>query len=264
MKNKLVAAIGALAVMMIAQSVRADTLVSTINGYYDVDAYDSPSLHISNSTLYSFSNVHMTLTGYQGLNNGKSESVSLSDILAGGTQIDVWGSLPGVNSSTSPGNLSAYDYDDEYVNSFNSATGYGLSSLPNNLVLAPQCAPQSDIYGWNYCADTGNFYVTITATWNNPSYGPSGTSIYSQFSPDPNLAGAGNAAGTFVGWEGLDPNGWSETTYDSHSNGGPNGVLANIYVGSPPPVSTPEPGTLSLLGTCIFAVAGAMRRKWLI
>jgi hypothetical protein len=268
-KNKLFVAIGAFSLMMCAQSARANILVSTIYGYYDVDNYDTPSLHILNSTAYDFTNVQMTLTAYQGLNKGTSETVNLANIAAGATQIDVWGSLPGVSSSTSPGNLSAYDYDDEYNGDFTPKTGYGLLSLPNTLVLAPQCAPQADIYGWNYCADTGNFYVTLKATWNNPAYGPGGTPIYSQFSPGEDPLGLGNAAcptdapGCFVGWEGLDPNGWSESIYDSHYNGGPNGVLADIYVGNPKIVGTPEPSSLTLLGIGLLGGLGAVRRKWL-
>lgn len=235
--------------MMCSQSLRGGsvkpngkTIISTINGYYDVDGYDTPSLHISNTTAFNFTNVKITLTAYQGINNGLSQTATIGTIGAGSTYIDVWG------GSTSPGNLFAYDYDDEYNGTFSPATGYGLG--PNGtLVLAPQCAPQSNIYGWNYCADTGNFLVTITAMWN-------GIPIYSQFSP------ANNATGKFVAWEGLDPNGWSETTYDSHSSGGPNGVLANIYEGTPPP-PTPEPGSLMLFGTGLVAAIGYARRKWI-
>ena len=244
------------ALMVLPHSMKADTLVATINGYYDVDAYDTPSLHIFNTTGFDFTNATLMLTGYQGLNKGNSASVALGTITAGSTGILTWGSIPGANGSTSPGNLFGYDYDDEYSGDFSSQVGYGLAKLPNNLVLAPQCAPQANIYGWNFCADTGNFYVTFTATWN-------GQSIYSQFSPDPTLSGAGNAANAFVGWEGLDPNGWAETTYDSHSSGGPNGVLANIYVGTPPPVTqSPEPATLTLLGSCLVVLAGTRLRKF--
>lgn len=230
---------------------RADTLVSTINGFYDVDGYDTPSLHVSNTTGFDFTNVTLTLTGYQGLNNGVSQSVQMANVGAGTTAIWAWGSIPGAPGGGA-GNLFAYDYDDEYSGTFSPVTGEGLS--PSGLVAAPQCAPQANIYGWNYCADTGNFYVTITADWN-------GQQIYSQFSPDPNLPGAGNAAGTFVAWEGLDQNGWSETDYDSHSAGGPNGVLANIYVGTPPPVGTPEPGSVALLSGGMLLIGVALLRK---
>ena len=241
------------AMMVVPQALQASNVVATINGYYDVDGYDTPSLHIDNSSTADFTNANLTLTGYQGLNNGKTQSVSLGTIAAGATDVLTWGSISGANGSTSAGNLFAYDYDDEYGGTFTPKTGYGLISLPNNLVLAPQCAPEATAFGYGLCANTGNFYVTFTATWK-------GQSVYSQFSPDPTLAGAGNAAGVFVGWEGLDPQGWSETTYDSHSAGGPNGVLADIFVGTPPTLS-PEPAGIALMGIGLVGVAGIYRRK---
>ncbi len=231
-------------------ALQAATVIAPINGYYDVDGYDTPSLHIDNPTIYAFTNVQMKLTGYQGLNSGLSEGVHLADIAGGTNAIVSWGSIPNVNGSLSAKNLFAYDYDDQYGGTFNAQTGYGLDGS-HNLVLAPQCASQ----GWQNCAQVGNFYVTFTATWN-------GKPIYSQFSPDPNLAGAGNAAGTFVGWEGLDQNGWSETTYDSHSNGGPNGVLADIFLGAPPSVSgAPEPASILLMagGLLLGVLVGGIR-----
>jgi hypothetical protein len=60
----------------------------------------------------------------------------------------------------------------------------------------------------------------------------------------------------------MDPSGWSETTYDDHSFGGPSGVLADIYLGTPPPVGTPEPSSLMLLGTSLLGVLGVAGRKW--
>lgn len=73
----------------------ADTLVSTINGFYDVDGYDTPSLHVCNTTGFDFTNVTLTLTGCQGLNNGVSQSVQMANIGAGTTAIWTWGSIPG-------------------------------------------------------------------------------------------------------------------------------------------------------------------------
>jgi hypothetical protein len=56
----------------------------------------------------------MVLQGYQGLNNGISATVNLGTIGAGLTNF-IWGSLPGVSSALTPGNLTASDYDDEYI-----------------------------------------------------------------------------------------------------------------------------------------------------
>jgi hypothetical protein len=181
----------------------------------------------------------MQLTGYQGLNNGRTETISLGTIGAISVDTVVWG--------TAPGNLFASDYDDEY----------GSFSNPGN----PACTINDTQYGvsqYYYCADVGNFYVTLTAQWN-------GNPIYSQFSPGQDPLGIGNAcgntAGCYIGWEGLDANGWSETANDDHSSGGPNGVLANIYVGAPPPVGAPEPGSLTLLAIGLATVIGAARRR---
>jgi hypothetical protein len=238
-----------------AQSTSPQTLVSTIDGFYGGPNYDTPWLTISNTTGFSFTNVQMTLTGYQGLNNGVvSLTMNLGTIGAGTTQTDVWGSLPGVSSSTTPGVLTAFDYDDEYASNSNPANA-GCTINDN----------QYSQVQYYFCAPVGNFYVTLTGTWNNPAYAGGSTSIYSQFSPGQDPFNIGNACGNtpacYIAWEGLDPTGLSETVYDDHSTGGPNGVLANIYVGSPPEVSaTPEPGTM-LLFVPALGFLGLLRRK---
>ena len=169
-------------------------------------------------------NVTLTLTGYQGQNNGVVQSRVISNVGANSSLDYFW------LDPTTAGDLFSYDYDD---------TG-GNSASPNALCVQGQAL----------CAYVGNFYVTFTADWN-------GQSIYSQFSP------SDNATGTFIGWEGLDPNGLSETVYDDHSSGGPNGVLANIYEGTPPPIGeTPEPGSLLLLGTGLAGLAVFTRSRF--
>ena len=81
-----------------------------------------------------------------------------------------------------------------------------------------------------------------------------GQSVYSVFSPTT------NATTGFVGWEGLEPNGYSEQPgYDVHS-GVVTGDLANISLGVPP---VPEVSTwaMMILGFMGLGVIMAYRRK---
>ncbi len=201
-----------------AGAVEAKTLVATISGGYDTLAYDTPGLVINNTTSFNFTNVQMVLHGYQGDNNGVTETISLGDVTAGSTENVIWGTDP-----TAPGNLFANDYDDEE---------------------GDQTSNSACTVGPSLCAFTGNFSVTFTAQWN-------GTEISSFFTP------ASNATGGFVGWEGLDPSGLSETVYDAHS-GGLTNDLANIYVGAP---TVPEPATWTLMLAGVGAVGATLRKS---
>jgi hypothetical protein len=171
--------------------------LSLARGCYDCGVFDTPSLVFHNTSGGVFTNAQMVLQGYQGLNNGLTATVSLGTLGAGDTQI-FWGSLPGVPSGTTPGNLTAYDYDDEYI---------GTSSIINDPTCGGGgCAPGG---GPQWYAQVGNFSVTFTATISGGPF--NGQPVFSVFSPD------SNATGGFVGWEGLDPNGFSEqTAYDVH------------------------------------------------
>lgn len=222
---------------LLAVSAQAKTLVSTIDGGYDVDAFDTPSLNISNTTGFDFDNAQIVLTGYQGDNNGVTQTVMLGTIGHGTVDDVAWGisasnGFPVPTGGPTKGALFTYDYDDSY--------GFQVSN--------PACAAQ----GFGFCAFVGNFSVKFTATWMNPAFGPSGTLISAAFSP------AINATGGFVGWEGLNPSGLSETTFDAHV-GTPHGILANIYVGNTSLVPEPAAWTMMLLG--FGGVGFAMRRS---
>ncbi|HTW25562.1 MAG TPA: PEP-CTERM sorting domain-containing protein [Acetobacteraceae bacterium] len=271
-------ALAAAALLGAPATFAAPTLVSTIYGVYDANGcssiasclapapgqplatnnatnggtdYDTPSLFINNNTAYAFSNITITLTAYQGINQGSVTVIPAGtipgDTIAANTLFQlIWSAngggtgnpVPASGSNTSA-NLYSYDYDDYYGGN----TGN------------PLCAPQ----GYGYCESPGNFDVTLTATWDNPAYnGGAGTPIYAVFSPD-NTQGPGNAAGSFVGWEGLDPTGLAETTYDDHSTA-VSGVLANIYVGTPG-VPTPEPSSMLLVGAGLGALGLVRRRR---
>ena len=244
--------LAAVIALAVATPAHADT-VATISGCYNCPVFDTPSLVFNNTTGGKLINAQMLLTGYQGDNNGLTATVNLGTLGAGSTQF-FWGSLPGANGST---NLTAGDYDDE----FNQGTGSPnwLGGTPAGSICdvlgdtdsAGSCVGGGGPYWY---AQTGNFSVTFTATVSGGVY--NGQSVYSVFSP------TSNATGGFVGWEGLDKAGYSENPrYDDHA-GSLTGTLANINLGTVPPV--PEPETLSVL-SALFVGLGlvgiALRRK---
>ena len=81
----------------------------------------------------------------------------------------------------------------------------------------------------------GNFKVTFTATISGGTF--NGDPVFAVFSPTTNFTGG------FVGWEGLDQNGVSESVFDEHS-GTFGGTLAVIQIGLPP---VPEPSTWAMM-----------------
>jgi hypothetical protein len=208
------------------------TVVATIVGAYDFHIFDSPELDITNSSGGTLTNLSMHLTGYQAgtLNFGDTETVALPDIADGATAFEDWGAIPGAPSSTTPNNLSAYDYDDEWGNT---PSGY---TNPNCIVTG------------SLCSLVGNFSVVLTGTISGGAF--DGDPVFAVFSPTSNFTGG------FVGWEGLDPTGLSETTFDEHS-GSFSGTMAVIQIGTPP---IPEPSTWTLMLAGMGGLGYALRR----
>jgi hypothetical protein len=243
----------------LATSANADpTPVATIGGCYDCNAAgqpgagysgDTPVLFFNNTTGGDLVNAQMVLTGYQADNNGVTETVSLGTLGAGQSNFVWGGNLPSV------GILTEYDYDDEY----NAGTGSPnwLGGDPANSTCGQPANDPTlgatgcvDGGGTYWYAQTGNFSVTFTAIVSGGTYDTD--AVYSVFSP------ADNATGGFVGWEGLDPSGYSESPYDVHS-GIVTGNLANIYLGVPPPVGVPEPSTWAILLLGLFGIGFMVR-----
>ncbi|HTR12703.1 MAG TPA: PEP-CTERM sorting domain-containing protein [Roseiarcus sp.] len=228
------AAAGAFAFMDTASA--DDTIVSTIDGCYDCSVYDTPSLTFHNTSGGSFINATIFLHGYQGLNNGQSVLVNLG-VIGPGDTIFTWGFLPGFENypNVGPaGSLTSYDYDDTYA-----GTPY-ITSDPNCTIDA------------SLCALVGNFSVTLNATISGGDF--DGQAITSFFSPTTNYTGG------FVGWEGLDPNGLSETAeYDTHVTT-VGGTLAVITLGT---TAIPEPSTWAMMlsGFAGLGFAGFRAKK---
>jgi hypothetical protein len=222
------------------------TEVATISGCYDCLSFDTPGLVINNTTGGTLDNAQLVLHGYQGDNNGVTATVNLGNL--GSSTTLIWGSLPNVSGSLTPGSLTAVDYDDEFINTAEAIPNTNCSSTgnPNTLGCVSGGGPQ-------WYAQPGNFDVTFTATVSGGAW--NGQAVYSVFSP------ADNATGSFVSWEGLNPAGYSEQPCCDIHSGGLTGDLANIYLGTPPPPPAPEPASLGLAAIGLGLMTLAIRRR---
>jgi len=264
MRAQILTATGAAALLMLSQSAQANNLVSTIVGAYDngcssvgcapskpatgitnfasngLSGGDTPNLFIYNPTNTAFTNVSLKLTGYQGLNNGVTQVVSVANIAANTVYKLSWGS---------GGPLFATDYDDT-----KGRTTGGSGPVTPSSGGAPVCSS----VGPAICAQVGNFAVSFSANLGS-------TPISSNFS-DQGVGVNGSPSGTigqvFVPWEGISPLGWSESFADNHSGTTP-GPLANIFTGKSHTGGTPapEPASMALFGAGLGALALTRRRR---
>ena len=81
--------------------------------------YDTPSLFIVNKGTKAFTGLSLTATGYQGINNGITQTISIPNVPGGSILDIVWSAGYAYDV---PGSLFNYDYDDSYFQTSSSLT----------------------------------------------------------------------------------------------------------------------------------------------
>lgn len=106
-----------------------------------------------------------------------------------------------------------------------------------------------DSYGVSGASQPGNFSITFSAIISGGQYNL--LPVFSVFSPTNNFTNG------FIGFLGLDPNGFAETSYDVHG-GTVGGTLAQIQIGT---ATTPLPAALPMFATGLAGLGWLARRR---
>jgi hypothetical protein len=232
--------------------------------YGNQGIYDTPVLFFVNPSAYQITNDQMVLTvnplvnsGWNTLNNGRTQTVPLGTLNANGITEVAWGS---------GGQLFVYDYDDMYSsNNGNNPFPGNTPGTQNPGSFAANCtlnAPGQSPQWSNFCAPTGNFQVAFTGTLSGvgPNNGAGVSALFGEYDVNNN----------YTGWEGLDPMGWSENLLADVHSGTVSGVLAQICIGGVGVncssslnggTGIPEPITLSVFAAGLAGAAALRRRK---
>jgi len=238
-----------LALVLTAPLTLSAETVATINGVYDVNGHASDFVPAG----YSYAtNGVVVYQPYLGASSADWDTPSLFIINSSGA------AMTGVSLTAYAYQIGSTNYGDAAIKflpdiAANTVYQYVFNDTPGYAA----CGPYPDVlFSYDYddslgCSASdrpGNTEITFRATLaSGPFAGP----IHSIFSPTTNFTGS------FVGYEGLDENGYAESGWDAHSST-PGGTLAEITTGAVP---TPEPSSLALVGAGLLGLAFARRKN---
>jgi PEP-CTERM motif len=171
------------------------------------------------------------------------------------TVADITGSTSGSGTLTAPiggGTLYYFDHSNQLF-TVNPGTGAATTIGALGFTVAGAFDLDFAPNGQLYATSSGNFYQVNTSTGAGTLLGNSGTQLQALLAGDGNLYGF---AGTSM--YSIDLTNGALTFIRNTP-----AVLGNFDDGTPVlATSTPEPGTLVMLGTGALAAAGAFRRKF--